>query len=194
MKIIETKVFQYDELDWRAQERARNWYAEGIEPDLDYVLEAAVTAGDLLGISLKAKDIQYEVGWSQGCGAGFSGTYKFQPAAIDRVKAEFPEDTSLLLMADQLEYIQGKLAQRSDTELGEHLTASIYCSRRGYGLDVSTDYEWADEDLESIFGDFAHWIYCRLQAELEYQYSQEVVEDNIRANEYTFTETGQRWG
>lgn len=35
-------------------------------------------------------------------------------------------------------------------------------------------------------------IYSKLEREYEYQTSQEIIEDNIRANEYEFSEKGER--
>ena len=43
-------------------------------------------------------------------------------------------------------------------------------------------------------GDLAHWLYRQLQTEYDHLTSDESVEDGIIANEYTFTEGGQRFG
>lgn len=189
MKTIETKVFEYSELDDHAKQRAREWWLNGAEIDLDSTLDYATEVAGALGINLRTKDIHYEVGYGQGSGASFSGTYEYSRDACERIREVAPCDSDLHLMAEQLRCTQ-------DKRQNDPITASIYGSGRYYNLKVSTDekHEHALEDLESIFADFAHWIYSRLQAELEYQTSEEVVEENIIANEYTFTETGQRWG
>ena len=47
--------------------------------------------------------------------------------------------------------------------------------------------------LEAI-RDLARWLYRQLQTEYDHLTSDETIEQSIIANEYTFTETGQRFG
>jgi len=42
--------------------------------------------------------------------------------------------------------------------------------------------------------DLARWLYRRLEQEYEYRTSDEVVDETIIANDYTFTESGRRFG
>ena len=42
--------------------------------------------------------------------------------------------------------------------------------------------------------DLARWLYRQLEREYDYLTSDESVDDAIRANNYTFTETGRRFG
>lgn len=50
----------------------------------------------------------------------------------------------------------------------------------------------ADHELRQLMRDFADWMYRQLEAEYEYRMSDEQVDDTITANEYEFTESGER--
>jgi DNA polymerase-1 len=49
----------------------------------------------------------------------------------------------------------------------------------------------AEQAIVDALQSFAHWIGCTIAAEWEYQFSDECVDDSIRANEYEFTENGE---
>ena len=53
------------------------------------------------------------------------------------------------------------------------------------------DWEVSKEFTE-IMRDFANWIYRSLEEEYNWQMSDECVDENIRANDYEFTEDGER--
>lgn len=57
--------------------------------------------------------------------------------------------------------------------------------------DMTTD---AEETLAEALRDLARWLYRQLEHEYDYLTSDESVDDAIRANNYTFTETGRRFG
>ena len=48
----------------------------------------------------------------------------------------------------------------------------------------------AEDEIRQLMRDFADWIYENLSNEYDYQTSDEVVEDAIRANGYEFDEDG----
>lgn len=48
------------------------------------------------------------------------------------------------------------------------------------------------DDLRECLADFSRWIYRNLEKEYDYQNSDEAVEEAIIANEYEFTEDGER--
>ncbi len=52
----------------------------------------------------------------------------------------------------------------------------------------------AEDVLTEAFRDLARWLYARLCAEYEYLTSDEAVDEAIVANDYTFTEAGERFG
>lgn len=54
------------------------------------------------------------------------------------------------------------------------------------------DYLRVEEELKENAKDFMRWIYRQLEKEYEYQNSDEQVNENIKCNEYLFSESGKR--
>lgn len=59
------------------------------------------------------------------------------------------------------------------------------------GQDATVD---AEESVIEALRDLARWLYRQLEREYDYLSSDEVVDEVIAANGYTFTETGRRFG
>jgi len=52
----------------------------------------------------------------------------------------------------------------------------------------------AEDTLIELLRDLARWLYRQLEREYAYQTSNEVTDEAILANEYTFTYEGRRFG
>lgn len=52
----------------------------------------------------------------------------------------------------------------------------------------------AEEAVAEALRDLARWLYRQLEREYDYLSSDEVVDETIITNGYTFTEAGQRFG
>jgi hypothetical protein len=59
------------------------------------------------------------------------------------------------------------------------------------GQDMTAD---AEEGITEALRDLARWLYRSLEKEWDYQFSDEAADEAIRANEYTFTVDGRRFG
>lgn len=211
MRVVETNVFQYDELDDRAKERAREWYSRHVfedSCDWEFVYEDAVRVAEILGIEISTSpvrlmsgksrqktDIYFTGFWSQGDGACFKGTYRYAKGATKKIREYAPQDKELHRIADELQAVQRKHFY--------HLIASMnhrghYCHSGCMSVDVEhnedryRDIGDAEDDIRQLMRDFADWIYERLSDEYDYQTSDEAVEEAIRANEYEFDENGDR--
>ena len=211
MRVVETNVFQYDELDDRAKERAREWYSRHVfedSCDWEFVYEDAVRVAEILGIEISTSpvrlmsgksrqetDIYFSGFWSQGDGACFEGTYRYAKGATKKIRQYAPQDKELHRIADELQAVQRKHFY--------HLIASMnhtghYCHSGCMSVEVEhnedryRDIGDAEEEITQLMRDFADWIYERLESEYEYQTSDEAVEEAIRANEYEFDEEGDR--
>lgn len=211
MRVVETNVFQYDELDDRAKERAREWYSRHVfedSCDWEFVYEDAVRVAEILGIEISTSpvrlmsgksrqktDIYFTGFWSQGDGACFEGTYRYAKGATKKIRQYAPQDKELHRIADELQAVQRKHFY--------HLIASMnhtghYCHSGCMSVEVEhnedryRDIGDAEEEITQLMCDFADWIYERLSDEYDYQTSDEAVEEAIRANEYEFDEEGAR--
>jgi hypothetical protein len=60
--------------------------------------------------------------------------------------------------------------------------------------DQNSKIEDVEKELTELSRDCMKWIYRQLEKEYEYQNSDECVIELIQANEYTFTESGRRFG
>lgn len=155
-------LYTYDELSPAAQAKARDWYREGQDHDLDNVTECTVVpALEKLGVRLsdhvvplhggsarRVPDVWYSVGYTQNDGVAFEGRYEYVKGASAAVRDEFPQDAQLHNIARDLQAIQ-----------------------RRYGYKLTVDVSTHHRDCTPI---------------------DEYVTDTITSNEYTFTESGDR--
>lgn len=200
MREVTTNVYKFEELDDRAKEKARDWYRQNA---LDYdwwdsVYEDAKQIGIILGIDMnhKGKDpcIWFSGFSSQGDGACFEGSYRYAKGASKEIRKYAPKDTELHRIADALTKIQRPAFYQ--------LTATVRHSDRYYhaysttiGVNDRDGYEIHDDTENAIveaLRDFMNWIYRQLEKEHDYLMSDESVDENIKANEYEFTEEGER--
>ena len=52
----------------------------------------------------------------------------------------------------------------------------------------------AEDTVSEALRDLARWLYRQLECEYDYLSSDEVVDETIIANDYTFTDAGRRFG
>lgn len=211
--IIETTVYQLDELADEAKESARSWYRQhGFDYDwYDSVFEDFGRVCHLLGIDLRTRPVRLMGGGargepciffsgfsSQGDGACFEGHYEYARGSCRTIRDYAPEDVELHRIADALEAIQWRnFYQLSATARHRGRYSHEYC------MDITVDRDspaWqaptaeAEEVVTEALRDLARWLYRQLEREYEYQTSDEAVDEAITANEYSFTETGRRFG
>lgn len=211
MRTKHVNLYQFDELDDRAKEKAREWYRRRVfddSSDWEFVYEDAVRVGAILGIEIDTRAVKlmggdvrrdpviYFSGFSsQGDGACFEASYAYVKSAAKKIREYAPEDKVLHQIADDLQAIQRRNFYR--------LTAST--KHRGYynhsgcmavtvedREDRYRDIGDAEEGITACLRSFADWIYDTLKSEYEYQTSDEAVDEAIEANEYEFTEDGER--
>jgi len=209
MRIIETKIYKFDELTDKAKDKARDWFRDcqmqsfGGHGEL---WEPAETAAKLLGIEFNQNqvplmggstrtepNIMYSGFSSQGDGASFTGSYSYAKNSAKQIRSEFGEDKKLWRIADDLADIQKRYGYKltaTITQGGQYVhkyTMSVEAS-----LENEKEVEGSDADaVLDLMRDFAQWIYDGLKTEWEYQNSDEAVDESIAANEYEFTEDGK---
>jgi hypothetical protein len=209
-RTIETTVFKFEELSDEAKEKARDWYREGaLDHDWwENTYDDAATCGKLIGIDIKQKPVTLVSGktrydpaiWfsgfcSQGDGACYEARYRYVKGGAKALREHAPKDETLHRIADGLQALQRANLYRltAETEHSGHYyhsgCMSVNVWRNPDDRDVSADTEKA---LTRLLRDFADWIYRQMEAEHDYQMSDEVVDETISANEYEFTESGRR--
>lgn len=194
-QIIETTVFTYDELSGKAKAKARDWYSQGAldYPWYDSIYEDAKTIGALMGIAI---DKIYFSGFAcQGYGACFEGNYEYAKGAAKAIAAYAPQDETLRDIAAALQETQRKAFYR--------LSAKVYHTGHYYhsnstSIHVFYESDFANSNVDDSITEslraFMDWIYLQLETEHDYITSDDVMAENIIANEYTFTIDGKREG
>ena len=212
-EIVETTVYQFEELSDDAKEKARDWYRQGafdhdwywaVYSDFEQICE-------ILGVDLASVPVRVYGGgarrkpciWfsgfaSQGDGACFEGDYRYARGSAAAIRGYAPKDGELHRIADALLAIQFC----NFFQLGARI------SHRGryyheYSMEIGVEREslasqamtsTAEDDVAEALRDLARWLYGKLEDEHDYLNSDEVVDEAIVANGYSFTEDGERFG
>lgn len=212
-EVIETTVYRLDELSEAAKEKARTWYREGgFDYDwYDAVYEDFQSIAEILGIRFRTRTVRLMGGgtrqdpciwfrgfWSQGDGACYEGVWRYASGSAARLHAYAPQDVVLHDIADRLQAIQRRNFFQLRAEITHHghysheYSMHIAVERDSpTGQDMTPD---AEDIVTEALRDLARWLYRQLEREYEYLTSDEAVDESLRANDYTFTEAGRRFG
>lgn len=208
-RTIETTVYKFDELSESAKQNGREWFTRQAFSDsngLEHVYADADECAAILGIDIARRnsrnmgggintspEIMFSGFWSQGDGACFEGTYRYKKGAAKAIRQHAPHDTELHRIADGLQKVQARNFYKLTASMA-HSGHYVHSGCMSVSVEHADD-RWrtvSDEaDLRELMRDFADWIYSQLQREYDYQTSDEVVDENIRANGYEFTEAGE---
>lgn len=191
MRTIETSLFLFDELNETAKENARDWWRQGYEFkfEAECVIDDAKQIAKLFGLSIDS--IYYSGFWHQGSGASYTGDYQYQKGGLKAVKQHAPNDSELHDIVKRLQKLQSDnfyaLRARINTTRHNNLYFDFEDTRANNGY----MQEAAQNELDEILNNFAHWIYKLLENAYEWAMTEENVDENIRINEYEFTEEGE---
>jgi hypothetical protein len=136
----------------------------------------------------------------QGAGACYEAHYTYQADAVAKIKAEAP-DTKLAELAERLTVAQTtlrllwgdtiKVAVQANNRYS-HSSAMQMAWRRADD-DSDAEIDGADlahvEEIQKVLREFADWIYHQLEAEFDYQVSDECVDEYL--SEKSFTGDGE---
>lgn len=212
-EVIETTVYTFEELDERARERARDWYREGIphEDWHEFVFEDFERICGILGMVLATRPVRLHGGgtrqkpciWfsgfaSQGDGACFEGSYSYRKGASLAIRAYAPRDERLAAIADELQQIQRRNLYALEARVA-HRGRHYHEHSMEISVDRISDRDQpptsgAEEGVSDALRDLARWLYRQLEQEYDHQMSNELVDEGIIANGYTFTKAGSRFG
>lgn len=210
MKVVttETKLFSFDELSedakLKALESESQAQAENFEPD--YIYEDAKTIGELIGIQFdirsknnpKSPDvpcIYYRGFSSQGDGACFEGSYKYNPGSVKAIKSHAPNDKTLHGIVERLQAIQKKhfYKLRAKCKHSGHYYHSGCMQVEVYHYDDQyRDIGDSEEEIRQELREFAEWIYSQLEKEYDYQTGKENCTERLRDEGEIFTEEGEK--
>ena len=209
-KIIQTEVFEYNELDERAKEKARAWFSQHY-PEFEWwddCYERIKDVGEILGFEFDKKrgSIAAYFDTDRDAYFAFDGGWTFKAGATKAIRAYAPKDDELHRIAREL----SKAARRTCWNVSAGVNTGNSCVRIGVDTDnwfyspenKLNGLQWdarrkaqkeIEDAIEEAIQDFCHWALKLLGAELEYLQSEEQIEEMIRINEYTFTKDGKRF-
>lgn len=211
--VIETTVYRLDELADAAKDSARDWYrGQGLHDDWwDSVYDDFGRICDILGLSLKTRPVRLMGGgvrhdpciwfsgfWSQGDGAMFEAWLSYRRQAARRIRDYAPIDAELHRIADALQAVQRRnfFQLRAETSHRDRYYHE-YCMDITVSRDSPTWQDMTADAEDIVIGalrDLARWLYRQLEREHDWLTSDEAVEEAILANDYTFTDSGERFG
>ena len=169
----EILIYKFDELSSKAKEVARDWFRQGA---LDHDWWDSIYE-DAANIGLKITSFDTDRGNS------ISGDYTDSPEkCAKKIMKDHGPDTDTHKLAEAFLLDRQALQEKYDT---------------AYEADedwrVTRKIEEAIEELEEEFKRALLEDYLSmLKKEVEYQMSDEVIDENIQANEYEFTSDGKR--
>ena len=192
------KIYKFSELSEESKEQARQWWKEGHSNSDAFVIDDAKAIGKLMGFEISK--VYYSGFWNQGDGACFEGNFLSSEFDTGGVQKYAPKDAELHRIANGIEAIINQFysitlkVRHSGRYYHENCTnfeVSIM-DKKENEIDTKEAAE-AEKELIKLSRDFMKWIYRSLEADYEYQNSDEVVDENIESNGYEFTEDGTRW-
>lgn len=168
---IEVQAFSFDELSDEAKERAREWYrGEGLHEvlDFDHMYDDFETCANILGIDINSRSERSIQGKSLSPRPAIYWT-----GFCSQLRNAFG--------------LRATTKHRGHYYHSRSMDIDVYDAR-----DESRDLGEDEKLLTECLIDFADWMYRQLDAENDYQYSDEAVDECIEANDYKFTEEGER--
>ena len=182
MRVTEKTVYQFDELDGAAREKAREWFRASSAHDdwgAESIIDHARRIGALIGFEVDR--VYWRGFWSQGDGACWAGSVTYYRGRPSDVARECPQDAEIQRIARAWLDLQ----RRNSNQVRGKVSANDRYMR------TSVDAYCDGDEANQIVSDFADWIYRALESEYDYQMSDGSVDETIRANEYEFDEDGK---
>ena len=196
MRIIETKIYHFEELSPKAKEKAIQNARECLEFSdyAGYIIEDAKTIAALMGWDIS--EVNYSGFYSPGDGACFVGGMQYKNNCLEAVQTYAPTDTALHNIAKRWQELQ------QSNEFA--LSADVMHSGR-YFHEYCTEFDCFDStaqdgfvestttknEIKQITRDFMRWIYKQLQDEFEFQTSDSTIAEMLINNDCEFTEDGK---
>lgn len=187
MKQISVTVYQFDELNDKAKEKAREWYRSCITTD-DFQPTVDCLMDDVAKLGFHNVDMFWSVGYCQDDHAYLEGQWRASECwDYDKIKEEIQLE-GFLAIAKQFHDLSllwpegGIRFHKSRVEVIDH----------GPELDYGGPYEKVMNAFVSATKELNKWLYHELRDESDHLHSDEQVDEALRSMYYDFTEDGKR--
>lgn len=197
-------LFTFNELSDSAKEKARAWWRSCNDGDTfwsECVIDDAKEQGRNMGLDIDK--VYFRGFWSQGDGACYEGTWH----ACDVKAGETAKDWGDSPATKEIRRIAAEFEETAKNFPNASFSvkhSGYYCHEFSTSFNVSlgedkdngsiSQEEWsrAEGDLIETARDYMRWIYRQLEKEYEYQNSDEVIDELLESNGYSFREDGKR--
>lgn len=197
-------LFTFNELSDSAKEKARAWWREGSNDDSfwsECVIDEAKEQAKNMGLEID--NIYFSGFYHQGSGACFTGTWHACDVKAGETAKDWgdsPATKEIRRIAAEFEETAKNFPNASFSVKHSGHYSHEFCTTFNVSLGEDEDNgsisqeEWsrAEGDLIETARDYMRWIYKQLEKEYEYQNSDEVIDELLESNEYTFREDGTR--
>lgn len=197
-------LFTFNELSDSAKEKARAWWREGSNDDSfwsECVIDDAKEQGRNMGLDIDK--VYFRGFWSQGDGACYEGTWHACDVKAGETAKDWgdsPATKEIRRIAAEFEETAKNFPNASFSVKHSGHYSHEFCTTFNVSLGEDEDNgsisqeEWsrAEGDLIETARDYMRWIYKQLEKEYEYQNSDEVIDELLESNGYTFRIDGER--
>lgn len=196
-------LYEFNELSESAKENAREWYRQGNREDAfwaDCIEDEARQQANYMGFDVEK--ILWSGFWCQGDGACFIGRWNANDLTIDKVADGWGESDSTAEIkeiaqrftdfAKQFPELQVKISHNNRYCHERSVDYDFYFFDKETGEEKDWPENFNEKDFKEACVDFFQWIYQQLEKEYEHQQSDEVIDELMEANGWTFTEDGRR--
>lgn len=193
MRTIELKLYNFEELDEKAKEKARDWFKkDGLEEyQIEDITESFQYKLEQLG--LPTEDVRWRLSCCQGDGVAFYGEVDIEEyLKKNKIKTKFKKlffpdgDLTISIRIDKS--YNCHLYDHYNTMVlswDEHLYGGYDNAYRNYIIDEFIEH--LNSHIKELSKDFEKSGY----EQIDYYNSNEYVDKNIVINEYEFTEDGE---
>jgi hypothetical protein len=186
MRIIETKIFTFEELSDKAKEKAREWWRQCDDYDFGEAIDSLKKFADYFGITIS--DYRLDA-YAHQSYVRFSKQDLADNVNIDADGHEIDEILSVN------ETLKGLISDDKFLSGNCPFTGMFWDEELLYGIrsQLSSPDSHNKEDLNDCYRQCFENLFSAIQKDYEYQMSDEAVDGNITANDYEFTEEGKRY-
>lgn len=206
MKTRTIEIFSFDELSDSAKERARYWFRSGDEFDPEFIRDEFVELLTATGFLITEPRYDRAIFWNTNpIEAAFNASWsasRVDVPACAKLCADRPNDKETHRIVATLIGLATRFPDATGTaECGTNINQSAE-----YDTGITDDTSDAEcnavlarqhetdayAEFAELVRDLAHEFAKAVNAEYEYQNSDDCVDENIRANDYEFLSDGTR--
>lgn len=193
MEIIETKVYQFNELSESAKEKAiNNLYDLNVDFEW-WESEFGYWQEKLAEIGFIDSKIAFSGFSSQGDGASFTSYVDIDTIVNSLIycNCDYYYETKALLKMVKLESLIKIEIKRDDSRYSHEKTCYVYYGSYFDSEFCNSQLEELIEEIENLRYNLCKEIYDSLERQYYFLTSNEAITDTIEANDYWFLENGK---